>query len=430
MVTHRRAAQHIRVERVAYQNGVTFLVFDIVARCLLRDVTDFLNRSSTTSLDVKTKEKALYQILGFLEFLRINGSSLKSLTEHNIKQYAEWELKRTKADKSHRDSDTTAKRTVNSKLDGVLYWLSWLKWTSKYSLDGVGLPDISKNLNSFQLSWRSCSSAYFNGVGEKSRHRTGKIPSNDVFDEVLQRVLEGPGDEYAAHRNNLIGKLAKESGMRIESICSLKVKNFPKDKVMECDLEHFLVIPPVQKFNYLEEYKVPNWLAIQLALFIDDHRQNLIKLKNNGTDLSEGYLFLSSKTARPIKSRSVSRIFGDAMKASGAPKGLAIHVFRKLMATKKSKEESRRRAKAGLDTSTASVAAAVSRDLGQTNPRSLAPYVTYQQSTLSQEQEAKDQADTERTQRDFAQALEANKELTAEVIRLQQEIHELKSRDV
>lgn len=140
-----------------------------------------------------------------------------------------------------------------------------------------------------------------------------------------------------------------------------------------------------------------------------------------------GRIFLAERTAKPLSNGTLSAIFGRLMREAGADKGSALHIFRKEFGSDLAKKESKRRVKAGLDTSTQSVATAVAFKLGQTNPESTKPYVIRQQTELAKEMEAEELQESEALSASLKAAEDANRQLTAEVIALKRELEKHKA---
>lgn len=413
-----RAAKDVRLERVETDFGVAILVFDLGVRRLVREISDYLGLAKFSSLDEKTIEKLAYHLIGFREYLRLNGLTYADVSNKILLEYRGCELERVKADKSHRGQDVVARRTVNSKFDSVLPWLGWLRDSRGMSFVALSLPPnqdgLSRNYSPSRL--RGISPVYFKGAAEKSKHRTGLLPRKKTLDKAEQLAFETPVDEYLAYRNQLYIRVARRVGLRNESINSLLAQQFARE-LIDVDDEYFYVRPKEQKFNYDVEYEFPTQLALEIAAFIETKRKVLIETKNNGADLSQGHVFLS-RNAKPMKARSFSEINSALMREVGARKGNAVHVFRKEFGTMKAKQESRSRARHGLDTSTNSIATAVSHKLGQSSPKSVGPYVILQQSSIAREEDAADAKAMEDLKQSLRDAEEANAELTAEIVAL------------
>lgn len=80
----------------------------------------------------------------------------------------------------------------------------------------------------------------------------------------------------------------------------------------------------------------------------------------------------------------------------GAPKGLALHILRKMFAGEVLDEEEEHRVSHGLDTSTASLMRAVSTSLGQKDKSSAYQYVSEQEARKGQNRRAEKENESSR----------------------------------
>ena len=270
-----RTVDHFRLERVDMGDSVVFLVFDIVRRKLVEEVTDYLSQIAFDTLDAKTLEKRAYHVIRVYEFLRLNNLTLNSLSDRKMKQFARWELGKTKKDKSHRGSEPAAKRTVNTKLDDVLLWLGWLQSRRGALIPGLTLPPFLSESCSFSTNPRRVSPIYFKGAAEKSKGRTISLPPEDKLEMVERFALETPISQYAARRDNLVVRLVKQTGLRRESFNSLRTRQFSREDVEAC-VDEFSVTPEVQKFSYENDVKIPRQMALEICDFIALDRKSVV----------------------------------------------------------------------------------------------------------------------------------------------------------
>jgi hypothetical protein len=143
------------------------------------------------------------------------------------------------------------------------------------------------------------------------------------------------------------------------------------------------VVPASQKFGYQNSYDISIELAYRICGFIETYRAQIVESTGVSSDVAQDRIFLSSTTGRPLANNTISRIFGDAFRAIGAPPGAGLHSFRRTFAVDQIERSIGRRARYGLDTSAESIAADVAIEMGQLNPESLVPYVSRAQSRIA-----------------------------------------------
>lgn len=366
----------LRVVKVGEKiKPVAYLIFDLEKCEFVRRETEYAYNLINLRFDPKTIAKRLDDVVEFLSYLKWQNWMIESVTDEDLKKFAEWLLVKVKADKSHRGSDQSAKTTVNAKLNSIFDWANWLSSTEiSYPFQFV-IPNHSSRRMHRQLGVerRVNSIAMFRHTGSSKRHKTGFIMEEDQKHDLYQRVFDAASNPYASHRNVLIAKIACEVGLRLESINCLQVAQFKGFDLQAVD--EILVKPVIQKFNYEFSYVFSSDLASEILDFDRDYRKPLIAQKNNALDLSEGRIFLSSRDALPIKERSITHVFSGAMRALGAKKGNAVHACRNLFIIENIKAETKTRISRGMDTSDKAIAAAVAEKVGQTDPASIFAYV-------------------------------------------------------
>lgn len=424
MTRYQRTVEHYRVERCPTANGTRFLVFDLEARVLVRDITDYVGQKKFRTLDDETVAKTTGHIIRVHEFLRRACIDIDEMSDYYLEKFRDWEKVMTRMDKSHRGNPLAVIRTVNAKLESVLPWLTWLN--AKRGIQFQGLTLLTPASDGGVPRVRDVCPVYIKKDAKKSQNAVAILPKKAVFDRVVERALTSFQSDYVAKRNSLIARIARQAGPRRESINSLEIGQFNR-KEIEASLGTYEVVPPIQKFDYQKVLDLPATLALEVCDFIATYRAQLIASRNDGRDLSMGRIFLAERTAKPLSNGTLSAIFGRLMREAGADKGSALHIFRKEFGSDLAKKESKRRVKAGLDTSTQSVATAVAFKLGQTNPESTKPYVIRQQTELAKEMEAEELQESEALSASLKAAEDANRQLTAEVIALKRELEKHKA---
>lgn len=365
--------------------------------------------SETVELDGKTVVNEVQYVRRFLEYLLSFYSSGGEVTEKVFRAFRGDELKRVKQSRNRSQSDNAAKRTVNAKMRRVYLFLEWVRETQVCSIclgahgfkvplplgdpetthsDGHGGKILVSDQDRFPLLYR--------GVGEGSKHRTKYVASTKNKGDLVDLFLETQSPTLA-HRNILILELADQVGMRRGSINSLRTDQFSREGIEKAEGD-WAVIPPAQKFGYEKRYLVPFRLAFRICDYIEQVRRQLLLERGWSEARTENRLFVSLRDGKPLSDRTLSQIFGRGLKDVGVDEhGAGVHSFRRKFATDNIVQETERRRRLNLDTSVASVAAAVSLKMGHSNPASLAPYVSRSQALLSDSAQSN-------TARDLAQA--------------------------
>lgn len=180
--------------------------------------------------------------------------------------------------------------------------------------------------------------------------------------------------EYRNLRDALIVDLATEVGLRVGSVVSLVDSDFDQAEIERTVDTTMLITPKRQKFSYENSFEVPIWLALRVCALVK-LRDELLKSKGKRVAVAAGAIFVNELRCTPLTARAVSQQISEVLRSLGAPKGTSIHAFRGLFCTEEIESEIDERVRLGLDTSTASVSAAVALKMGHRDPMSLFHYV-------------------------------------------------------
>lgn len=373
MNRYSRTAEHFRIEKVKTKASCRFYVFDISAKAEVRDLSSYARKFETHS--PLTVEKNLYHVIRIYEYCRLRGLPLHAITDDVLKDYRNWELRQTKADKSYRGHESTAKFTVNTKLDSILNWLNWMQSSQRMSFPGVTFPQSEKGRGGRVVNRRPRSGVYFEGTAAKSAKNVTVVPSSHKRAQIEEIIISAPVSTFCARRNLLGAKLVSMVGLRVESLNSLLVSQFQENERCTDEGDSIVVIPVAQKFDRRHEYSVPMELVFEVRRFIEEFRNPLVKVKNGGKDLSLGRLFVSQTTAQPMTARAFSHIYGSAMREAGLEKGNAIHFLRKVFGTDAVEADIAQRMQYGMDVRTETVSAGAALKLKHASPDTTRPYV-------------------------------------------------------
>jgi hypothetical protein len=186
-----------------------------------------------------------------------------------------------------------------------------------------------------------------------------------------------------AIRNILMMDIADQIGWRRAAINSLSCEQFSAESLKKMPSRGLPCVPAKQKNGYLDSFYVPPDLTCRIAAFINDTREQLVKEMGWYHISKTGSVFISARDGKPLTDKAISKIFGCAFASLGERKRAALHCFRTKFANDAIAAETRARVALGLDTSSESVSAAVSQDLGHRNPMSIQSYVSANQTRLA-----------------------------------------------
>lgn len=368
------------------------LVYDLKSKELVRELSEYsvhlLSREQVSSI---TERLRMEHLIEFWKYLSKEKLTLRKLSDDQLELYRDRQLPLVKGNPRSIGSEGAAKETVNAKLISIYRWLMWLQENGRLSLGTIGptgcritvVPDTRYAHRKFGHGTVSYPVLY-RKTGRKSKHRASLAPTREQLDEVAAKLMERE-NEYAGLRDSLVLDIAVETGMRRASINSLRASMFDRVRLEKATGSTFLVCPPSQKFGYEEDVRFPVWLGLRVADFIAGAREDFLKSKPHLQDNADDRIFLSTRDCAPLTNRALSQTISAAMRAVGLPKGVAIHSGRRLFAAERIETEIDRRIELGLDTSTDSICAAVSIEMGHHNPESLFPYVSRSQSRRAME---------------------------------------------
>lgn len=274
------------------------------------------------------------------EYMRVNRLLWNEINDKYLEDFREWELEQINNKASSKDT-LTQKNTVNRKMRVIYNFYTWAQEDAFLIDDYIGwkvdsqirskLPEYLHNSKTIIMGSHKKSFLYpkiFRRIGEGNRGNKGYIATEHDL-EMLTEYISNKNDEFSMVRNLLILDLADTVGWRKGSINSLLIEQF-SDKVIDETDEDFIYVKPIeQKFNYQKEFKVPLSFALRINRFIKEARGMLISERNWTNDITEGRLFISSKTGKPLAYQTITSFFSKAFKAIGAPKGSGIHSLRR-----------------------------------------------------------------------------------------------------
>ncbi|MCA8183853.1 hypothetical protein [Burkholderia vietnamiensis] len=348
-----------------------------------------------------TVESALWAVTAYRNFLARRSVidrqariyEFHESTDDLIVKFREEEFRRVFARASSNHDAHTAKRTVNAKLIHIYHFLNWYQASS--GCDGFfGGADGTVTTSLKPEDVRMRGSKLSNGsmfprypllnrrVGQSSRQSRGYTATNEDRERIRRYFLEN-FTNYVAIRNILMMDIADRIGWRLGAINSLSCEQFSAAALERMSSRGLPCVPAKQKNGYLDSFYVPPDLAFRIAAFINDTRQKLVEEMGWYRISKTGSLFVSARDGKPLTGKAISKMFGRAFALIGAPKRSALHSLRTKFANDAIGAETLARVELGLDTSSESVSAAVSQDLGHRSLASIQSYVSANQTRLA-----------------------------------------------
>lgn len=363
------------------------LVYDLEQLCVVRDLSDFSLHllSSCVQASPITERIRMEHLVEF----RCHFATLPphELSDHFLEHFRNAQYEKVLVRAQSIGSKGAAKETVNGKLVSVYKWLEWMQEGGRIPKNTIGAIDCRVTAYPRASASRGAHASSSGGrypllyrrTGQGSKHRASLALTATQLEMVSEHLVE-KRSEYVGMRDALVLDIAVETGMRRASINSLRASMFERSALVSQRGTTFSICPAIQKFNYEDDINFPVELGLRVLAFIEGPREDLLGAKSKFAKNAGDRIFLSARNCSPMTDRALSQSLSAIMRAVGIGKGVALHAGRRAFATNRIQTETDRRVELGLDTSTASIAAAVSIEMGQRNPNSLFPYVAREQS--------------------------------------------------
>ncbi|WP_338821173.1 tyrosine-type recombinase/integrase [Acidovorax temperans] len=373
--------------------GSSIVVYDLTTNSVVHELTDYaLFMFDKCRLDQTTVSTAVNCLVRFCNHLvRIAPRGARSLmdvivgvTDKSLEGFRDADLKAVRSNSRSRNNEHTAKATVNARLASVYQWIWWLKTSGHLPANVAGPSGCAVTVGEGRRAANRRTTPFrvaldmpllYSDAARRGRHKTGFVATRDTTDGAVEALMSRPSSEYRNLRDALIVDLATEVGLRVGSVVSLLDSDFDRAAIERTIEATMLVTPRKQKFSYQNSFDVPIWLALRVCALIE-LRNEYVESKGKKAAVTEGAIFISELTCKPLTSRAVSQLVSRVLRSLGAPKGAALHAFRGLFCTEEIETEIDERSRLGLDTSTASVSAAVALKMGHRDPLSLFSYVS------------------------------------------------------
>jgi hypothetical protein len=329
----------------------------------------------------------MYHLIVYLNYLGSNRISVENAVNDTLRDFRDSDFIRL--GKASRASEKKIKRVINSRLTLVYSFYHWYQGRHVV-LDLIGAEGCAITSDFSLRSKRNKSShdcyrmfpLCHRRIGRSSQHATEYSATEDDIDSLEGHFRKGC-NEYISERNSLMMAIASSVGFRRGSLNSLRCSQFSNEELAKSMDDYLIVNPDKQKFDANINYRIPILLAYRISEFINTVRKNMVIAKGFGDNVTLDRIFLSVRDGTPLHDASISDIFGQAFKSIGnLHSRTSIHSFRRKFAQDRIQANFEQRAELKLDTSDASVSAAVAMELGQRNADSIKPYVARTQQML------------------------------------------------
>ena len=375
------------VHSVVPETGMS-VVYDLGRRSVVGELTDYsIWLCKRNYSDAKTVMQTMGHLVRFWTFLQPKAD-LNSISDRKLREFFDAEHISIKKNPRSRGAETAINSTLNQKVSAVLSWIFWMQWSGRCTPGTIGSAGCSITASAFLRRTSTASQDWIPGCLIRSpHHRPNASPSGflpavprDVYERLREQIHESSTSAFLAWRDLLFVDIAAEAGFRRGSICSLTVDPIERLDVRSATELTLPLKPSAQKFGYGFEFEVSTLMLNRVLDFIEGPRKELVDRLGVSAIKTQGKIFLSEKTGRPLTDRAMTQRVSRAMRAIGCRKGQAIHVLRGLYSNELVDAEIEDRIALGLDTSTDAIAHAVAPQLGQKNAGSLFTYIANHQS--------------------------------------------------
>ncbi|MFI8619250.1 hypothetical protein ACIGHN_27535 [Acidovorax sp. NPDC077693] len=365
------------------------LLYDFQQKEIVSDVSDYADE---LVLKLSMARASIHQEIGhlrvFVGYLSSRGLGVNDCSNKLIADFRDFFFSKIPSGTSA--NVVTADRariTINAKLVRIYDWLKWLQENGRAAENLIGAKGcrVESHLFGSSLSYLSPRNSELRSFDRypllldvRTRNKRGGfpkyVPTEDTVDALHEYFLESDKSLHIKYRNILMIDIAAYTGFRRGSIQSLEIDQFIGKSFEITDRDTVLLRPARQKRSYGDYFEIPIDLHQNVTGFIKNHRAQHLIRKNVPESRTKGAVFISERSCQPLDDRSITAIVSEALRACGAPKGVAIHSFRAKFLIKSTELEYEDRKNLGLDTSSESVSRSVATKAGHRSTRSIKPY--------------------------------------------------------
>jgi len=333
-----------------------------------------LNESQSTANEV---ESYAYSLKMWFEYLFRADVNQFDATDHHIVEFRSLLLER----QSHnlKDNYLARRRSINVNLRAIYKFYEWLQRSyiderqlTLLGTNGCNITSALLEVGSY-TDWNSrCYPLLFKKAGKGSKHKIMHIPTN-LDREATQDYFHATQQASIAGRNVLMMDIATRTGLRRNSILSLRISQFTKVLLEKHESANrpYLVTPKVQKLAYSNHFEFSYELVLRIIEYISDSRMEIVSKTKSTSDC----LFLSIRTGMPLTSKAATNIFTRASRNLDQPKDFGLHGHRRYFANDTLGTNYEASLEIGGDTSIETLSAITASAMGHSNPRSQEAYM-------------------------------------------------------
>ncbi|MHB9839676.1 hypothetical protein Q8F57_033185 [Paraburkholderia terrae] len=388
-------AQRIYVFWIEAENDRRYPVFRSSTYTLLEVPTDYCGmvvrtkesdhvsepsmRTHTNNAVTALRELHMYLSECKLELAEINNKHLE--------KFRDWCWKRTMKRPQYRGDQMVAKETANVRLKEVYRYITWAQREQLLPARTIGprgcgvtstLPVIGESGLESDETESKMYPKMFKRTGRSSRLGRAQYRATEDDIATLEDYLVKAGDSANLRQTMLIVRIATDTAWRVGSVASLNIRQFTRERLEKAEARYaaaYDVSPPDQKNSYSKDFPMSWAIAYDIANYIENDREEIMRRTRVRRSLTKGHIFLSPATGLPFTGKSLSDRISKLFGKIGTEKGSGLHGLRRYAGTRIAKEEIELRRKLGLSMQREDVVDAISQRLGMNSKTSYQFYV-------------------------------------------------------
>ena len=283
-------------------------------------------------------EPSVYVLNALAQFLIERKLTLAKFKDKDLESFRDMQFESVKRNPISRGQKSSWYQTVNRQLVIIYEFLNWSQTEALLPPNTIGNADIAlvestlpRLQNGGTKSDEKSSNKYPLRYDRKAAGKTQALQHWATDDELtaVDEHFWSNKNIAISTRNSMMLTIMDTLGFRISSPNSFTVDQFSVEALTERkDADEYTVTPSFQKGGLDFPFPIPWELAHAIRAYCDDETSGRKAiLRKTGTDESTAKfaVFLSWKTGAPLSTHAWVKIFSDAFKASGAPKGAASH---------------------------------------------------------------------------------------------------------
>ncbi|MFL9914808.1 hypothetical protein PQR75_05295 [Paraburkholderia fungorum] len=346
-------------------------------------VAKTVNRARGATM-VSEMEASTYALKGLAEFLIRKRRRLPKISDELLLTFRKEAHEETMNSPQGRGRSQTAAMTVNTKLRKIYDFLNSCQANRMLPNGTIGPADcrVESTLPLREKTRGKKSKDYkkyplcFRRIGESSRNDLSQYWATEQDIRELEQYFREQAGQQAAERNVLLLRIGEYEGWRVSSSVSITTDQFSDNAMKAQDgADAFQVCPPSQKLGYQYVFSMPWPLANAIRDYIKGGRADLMSSLNQSEATACFAVFLSTTTGQPLKPKSVTQIFSNALRALDRPKWAAYHAFRRYRAQQVAEQVIEHRKRDGLSLVPHDVIDEVARLLGHASREAQRAYV-------------------------------------------------------